>query len=196
MPTTIADLTAACGEKILNPDFLLKGGEQPFAVDEKVVAVTENANNSNSSKAIINNNNNQNGTAKSQAATIIETKPIEASTSNAISSAVTTAIRNDIPQDEVAPFEFLLKRPIITLYSQKMKGLKDLLLAEKLNTQAISLQVTAQSVASKKIRGIDKMGHHTTQSIYASVNVAASGAEAAVNADSIAASRPKRTRRE
>lgn len=47
------------------------------------------------------------------------------------------------------------KRPLIALYSQKMKGLKDLLLAEKLNTNAISLQITAQSqvqVGGKKSR--------------------------------------------
>lgn len=35
--------------------------------------------------------------------------------------------------------------PTITLYSHKMKGLKDLLLSEKLNTHAISLHLTAQS---------------------------------------------------
>lgn len=37
------------------------------------------------------------------------------------------------------------KRPTIILHSQKMKELKDLLLAEKLNTHAISLHLTAQS---------------------------------------------------
>lgn len=37
------------------------------------------------------------------------------------------------------------KRPTIMLHSQKMKELKDLLLAEKLNTHAISLHLTAQS---------------------------------------------------
>lgn len=36
-------------------------------------------------------------------------------------------------------------RPVVKLFSQKMKGLRNLLLAEKLNTQAILLQVTAQS---------------------------------------------------
>lgn len=49
------------------------------------------------------------------------------------------------------------ERSRITLYSQKMKGLKDLLLAEKLNTQAISLQLTAQSQVQigKRPRGGD-----------------------------------------
>ncbi|KAH0566850.1 hypothetical protein KQX54_004813 [Cotesia glomerata] len=52
--------------------------------------------------------------------------------------------------------------PKITLYSEKMKGLKDLLLAEKLNTHAISLQLTAQSQVQigKKTRGNDDIGLH------------------------------------
>lgn len=46
-------------------------------------------------------------------------------------------------------------RPTIILHSQKMKELKDLLPAEKLNTHAISLHLTAQSQVqvSKKGRG-------------------------------------------
>lgn len=59
-------------------------------------------------------------------------------------------------------------RPRLALHSAKMKGLRDLLLAEKLNTQAISLQLTAQSqVGAKK---------HSAQTF--------------------SESRPKRTRRE
>ncbi|XP_011305081.1 menin [Fopius arisanus] len=54
------------------------------------------------------------------------------------------------------------ENPRITLYSEKMKGLKDLLLAEKLNTHAISLQLTAQSQVQigKKTRGNDDLGVH------------------------------------
>lgn len=46
-------------------------------------------------------------------------------------------------------------KPTVILQSQKMRGLKDLLLAEKLNTHAISLQLTAQSQVQvgKKGRG-------------------------------------------
>lgn len=46
-------------------------------------------------------------------------------------------------------------RPTVVLHSHKMKELKDLLLAEKLNTQAISLHLTAQSQVQigKKCRG-------------------------------------------
>lgn len=48
----------------------------------------------------------------------------------------------DKDEDEVK------KRPTVVLHSEKMKQLKDLLLAEKLNTHAISLHLTAQSQAS------------------------------------------------
>lgn len=46
-------------------------------------------------------------------------------------------------------------KPTIVLHSHKMKELKDLLLAEKLNTHAISLHLTAQSQVQvgKKGRG-------------------------------------------
>lgn len=41
----------------------------------------------------------------------------------------------------------------VTLTSHKMTGLKDLLLAEKLNTSAIQLQLTAQSQVQVVKRG-------------------------------------------
>lgn len=76
-----------------------------------------------------------------------------------------------------------------------MKGLKDILLSEKLNTHAISLQMTAQSqVANKKVRGCNLSASGTTD-----LKV---GSPQPVNAnndpanESIATSRPKRTRRE
>jgi len=119
--------------------------------------------------------------------------------------------------DDYDPYEIMLKRPVITLYSQKMKGLKDLLLAEKLNTHAISLQVTAQSVASRKVRGVEKQSATISATITAissssadsvlsgvaggggsgsGATGAASLASSSPGGDSIAASRPKRTRRE
>lgn len=205
MPTTLADLTAACGEKILNPDFLLQGGGQPFAEQQKL--------------------NNQHDDTTNGTDTEKKTKPskIEATTSPT-SSLVNDNIKSSTPTDynnmsnmrieqsiattsiaqiptptpvidEEDPLHYMFKRPVITLYSQKMKGLKDLLLAEKLNTHAISLQVTAQSVASKKIRGVDKLGNHTTISTYSTVNIS-STTDSSTAGDSIAVSRPKRTRRE
>lgn len=76
----IKALTAACGERLLNRNFLIQGGCEPF-----------------------------------------------------VEGASTSVVLN------------VEVKPKLILYSQKMKGLKDLLLAEKLNTQAISLQLTAQS---------------------------------------------------
>lgn len=65
--------------------------------------------------------------------------------------------------------------PTTVLYSHKMKGLKDLLLAEKLNTHAISLHLTAQSqvFVNKK----QKVGEVVDQNAHCSI-------------------RPKRVRRE
>ena len=196
MPTTLADLTAACGEKILNPDFLLQGGGQPFAEQQKLNnkhEETTNGTDDNKSKS----SNNEVSTAGSpNERTASVNTPTDFITSN------TRTVQSIPPQlapgpvlDEEDPLHYMFKRPVITLYSQKMKGLKDLLLAEKLNTHAISLQVTAQSVASKKIRGIDKLGNHTTNSTYSSVNIS-STADSSIAGDSIAVSRPKRSRRE
>lgn len=85
---SIEALTAACGERILNRDFLLQGGGEPFVGGSEF-----------------------------------------AGTSSGI----------DILKTETA------LQPKLILHSEKMRGLKDLLLAEKLNTHAISLQLTAQS---------------------------------------------------
>lgn len=197
MPTTLADLTAACGEKILNPDFLLQGGGQPFAEQQKI-------NNKHQENTNGMDDKNMKG-CKSEVSTT--TSPNERlALTNTSTDIITSNMRTlqSIPQqltsgpvlDEEDPLHYMFKRPVITLYSQKMKGLKELLLAEKLNTHAISLQVTAQSVASKKIRGIDKLGNHTTNSTYSSVNISSTADSSTVGGDSIAVSRPKRSRRE
>lgn len=50
----------------------------------------------------------------------------------------------------------IVSKPKLYLRSHKMAGLKDLLLSEKLNTHAISLQLTAQSqvqLGGRKLRG-------------------------------------------
>lgn len=50
------------------------------------------------------------------------------------------------------------QRPALRLHSRKMAGLKEVLLAEKLNTSAISLQLTAQSqvqVGGRKTRAVE-----------------------------------------
>ncbi|KAM7354645.1 menin 1 isoform 2-T2 [Cochliomyia hominivorax] len=188
MPTTLADLTAACGEKILNPDFLLQGGGQPFAEQQKLNNQHDNttANGTDSNKKSKNSKSetttstiNNDTTTKSTSMTDcnLSNMRIEQSQTSSSTSLISHTFTPTPVIDEEDPLHYMFKRPVITLYSQKMKGLKDLLLAEKLNTHAISLQVTAQSVASKKIRGVDKLDSSTA-------------------GDSIAVSRPKRTRRE
>ena len=124
---SIAALTAACGEKILNPEYLLQGGGEPFVgggsiISEPMVAT-----------ALTSNGVRDPGPSKQNNATL-------GSGDNKVQDQSDLKSRG---------------RPRLTLRSQKMKGLKDLLLAEKLNTHAISLQLTAQSQVqvSKKGRG-------------------------------------------
>jgi menin len=120
----IQALAAACGEKILNRDYLLQGDGEPF------VAPADG--------------------------TMLEL-PMSTSSVCGISTPSTS---QDSLDDGLSEIDLELdsdesESPRITLYSQKMKGLKDLLLAEKLNTHAVSLQLTAQSQVQigKKTRG-------------------------------------------
>ena len=126
MHPSIQALAAACGEKILNRDYLLQGDGEPFVAP---------------------------------ADTMLEL-PLSASSVCGISTPSTS---QDSLDDGLSELELELdsdenESPRITLYSQKMKGLKDLLLAEKLNTHAVSLQLTAQSQVQigKKSRGVEK----------------------------------------
>lgn len=105
---SIAALTEACGETLLNPGYLLRGVGLPFS-DRGCAADTE-----------------ENNPPVARAA-------------------------GPPPEEEEEE-----ERPRLELHSRKMAGLKELLLAEKLNTHAISLQLTAQSqvqVGSRKTRG-------------------------------------------
>lgn len=113
---SIQALTAACSEKILNRDYLLQGGREPF----------------------------------------VAPPPDDALPPPAPSTSQESHVRD--PKVETEPEN---ERPRVILYSQKMKGLKDLLLAEKLNTSAVVLQLTAQSqvqIGKKSSRGSDDVG--------------------------------------
>lgn len=173
--TLVEALTAACGEKILNPDFLLQGGGQPFAEQQnqqtKIECKTDNDDKfllltqtpsvdgnveitdklSSLTNSTIDTTNNQKSIDTNVVNGKDEIKEKEKLTTDILSPSLAGPIFNEsLANDIVQP-----KRPEITLYSHKMKGLKDLLLAEKLNTHAISLQVTAQSqvqVGGKKSR--------------------------------------------
>lgn len=168
--TLVEALTAACGEKILNPDFLLQGGGRPFADQQ---AKSERCDESEKQLLLLAQTSPRHiseATAAAAACTEsndkqvneikTEAKPIE---NVDLKSAIPTSgpvFKETSDEDIIIP-----KRPEITLYSQKMKGLKELLLAEKLNTHAISLQLTAQSqvqVTGRKSRAIGVVNYSTS----------------------------------
>lgn len=150
--SSLEALTAACGEKILNPDFLLQGGGEPFAAEQNKSTAISNAK--------VNDKKTEEVTLETPVGNDVLEGHGETNTKDEKPIADEQAkIKSNIagptfePRDDiVAPI-----RPTITLYSRKMKGIRDLLLAEKLNTHAISLQVTAQSqvqVGGKKGRSL------------------------------------------
>lgn len=156
--TLVEVLAAACGEKILNPEFLLQGGGQPFA-DQQNQQNNDVGKDQRDKKLLLIQQQQQllkgqEAESKAKSAAINKVKSEKGSEGpaspvcNAVSVITTTAMFEENNPNEPKP-------PVITLYSQKMKGLKELLLSEKLNTHAISLQVTAQSqvqVGGKKSR--------------------------------------------
>lgn len=103
----IEALTAACSERILNRNFLLQGGGEPFV-----------------------------GSSDSLPTSIT---PPQA-------PVVETTIKDDEPETK------------IVLKSKKMRSMKDLLVAKKLNTQAISLQMSAQSQGGKRVHACRDTG--------------------------------------
>lgn len=136
LPKSLEALVGKCGEKLLNPDFLLQGGGQPFTSEDggEAAAGETNGTTRSSRKLAAAAEKKESGNGK------VECKVVEPKKESL----------ELVDSEDGGP-----KRPMITLYSQKMKGLKDLLLAEKLNTNAISLQITAQSqvqVGGKKSR--------------------------------------------
>lgn len=175
IPTTIADLTAACGEKILNPDFLLQGGGQLFTTDPKQIGTRIDA--PQTDEVVTTSNK------------IPKTVPL-ALPKLVLPLPLPTSPQHIVQFDD--DYEFMPKQPVIFLHSQKMKGIKDLLLNEKLNTHAISLQVTAHSVANKKGRGSEKSNSNT-----GSHHVGSGGGGGGNQATETSLNtRPKRARRE
>lgn len=148
--SSLEALTAACGEKILNPDFLLQGGGEPFAAEQNKSTVKSTAKmNDKKAEVALETPVDSNVLQTHGETTNIKTeKPVAVEQEKIKSTGPTYEPRDDIAEPV---------RPTITLYSRKMKGIRDLLLAEKLNTHAISLQVTAQSqvqVGGKKGRSL------------------------------------------
>lgn len=148
--STLEALTAACGEKILNPDFLLQGGGQPFAEQQQIDVKPSTTTLDEKSASVKSEMESKSGEASVQ-----ERNNVAPSSTTTNATEIVAPVYEP-PEDVIVP-----KRPTITLYSRKMKGIRDLLLAEKLNTQAISLQVTAQSqvqVGGKKGRSSSVSG--------------------------------------
>lgn len=177
-PISLDELTAACGEKILNPDFLLHGGGVPFTeptsddseekanghLDKKEILQKE------STKIDISNNSIKSPKSDEKVLSpaqkdiasphSIASPQLASPSSASVDDNKSEVLKleedqsNDTNNNGKAVEDFdAPKRPIISLRSRKMKGLKDLLLAEKLNTNAISLQITAQShIGNKKSR--------------------------------------------
>lgn len=163
---SLDELTAACGEKILNPDFLLHGGGVPFT-DEK--------NGNSEIKEDVKSPKFDEKMLSPSAMTPQLPSPCTSTDENKSGDKHDEDQSNDTNNNSGKLDDFDIhspKKPSVVLKSRKMKGLKDLLLAEKLNTNAVSLQITAQShIGNKKSRG--SMSDETGDS-----------------------SRPKRTRRE
>lgn len=188
LPPTLAALTAACGEKILNPDFLLQGDGHPFT---EVQSQTEM--DSGGDKMLIK----------------LEPDKYKSLDSEQLAT-------NNIPAHSCSEPKELddleVKQPTIKLYSQKMKGVKNLLLSEKLNTQAILLQVTAQSqvggrkamrVSAAAAQDTTQCEKHGAQNTAAVPNNGTSHNQApgqstvtSVQTDEGNSNRPKRSRRD
>lgn len=156
---SLEELTVACGEKILNPDFLLHGGGvSPFTEPN---GDTKTIDESIKSPKIIEDKVFSPAPALASPQSIASPQlasPSTASDDNRSevvkSEEDTNDTNNNGKPESYDDFDLQTpKRPVITLRSRKMRGLKDLLLSEKLNTNAISLQITAQSHIGKKSRG-------------------------------------------
>ncbi|XP_076312421.1 menin 1 isoform X2 [Tachypleus tridentatus] len=133
----IAALAAACSDNILNPDYLLGSGE-PFS------------SRSSSSPS-------SSGDCRDLLSSQSNGAPFPGLTVEAMLKADSPALLTQGDgNDELGTTT--TEHISVTLSSQKMTGLKELLLTEKLNTSAIQLQLTAQSQVQ-----IVKRGRHSSE---------------------------------
>ena len=155
-PNMVA-LAQACGESILNPEYLLGGGE-PFTTSTSSSATTTSTAAVSTGAVDYNEflSSRSNGTSfpgLTMDSMLRADSPSGSSClggpggqrSETASSHGSRCSSRQGPPDVAAPGSMGLM-----LRSAKMKGMKDLLLAEKLNTSAIKLQLTAQSQVSLK----------------------------------------------
>lgn len=161
--TLVEALTAACGEKILNPDFLLQGGGKPFADQSQVKS--ERCDESEKQLLLLAQTSPRRCDEASAESNEKQQTDVKTETKSENDSKSTIPLNGPVFKETTDDEIIIPKRPEITLYSQKMKGLKELLLGEKLNTHAISLQLTAQSqvqVAGRKGRSIGAINYATS----------------------------------
>ncbi|WAR19174.1 MEN1-like protein [Mya arenaria] len=172
----IAALAQACGESILNPDYLLTGGEPftsgtttstPSSTSERVnVDLNEFLSSKSNSTPFVGMTVDSMLKAESPADMMMFRKPPDSAPSedhqtpeptdqntNSEVDAITSGGSLDHDGDKMADdnklgdsFAVVTPEPVdLLLHSQKMKGVRKLLSSAKLNSSAITLQLTAQS---------------------------------------------------
>lgn len=167
----IAALAQACGESILNPNFLLSGGEPftsagtnrstPSSTSDRVnVDVNEFLSSKSNSSPFVGMTVDSMLKAESPADMMMFRKPPDSAPSSeeiqtpeptdTNTNSEVDAITSSSQPMEADPlndsFAVVTPDPVdLVLHSQKMKGLRKLLMSHKLNSSAITLQLTAQS---------------------------------------------------
>lgn len=151
----LSSIVAACGEKILNPDFLLQGGGKLFTDNNGSALTVITGDGNKNSDAVHHHKNQKNDMNAKTGESLKNSDNRTASSINTFENSVKIEeTKKDTQNELLKPVE-----PEVCLFSQKMKGLREIFLAEKLNTNAISLQITAQSqVSAKKPRGSSTSG--------------------------------------
>jgi menin len=149
----IAALAQACGESILNPEYLISGGE-PFATQR---SASPSNNTSLDTRVDVNEflSSKSNGspfpgmTMDSLLKADSPSDMMLCKDKSATNGTQTDNNKTD-ENENVDRVQERVERPHLKLHSAKMRGMKDLLTAAKLNSSAIKLQLTAQSQVSLK----------------------------------------------
>lgn len=142
----IAALAHGCCDKLLNPDFL-RGSGEPFFKEsphQLVSMVSKTQMDLNAFVAVC-------GQESSSGDASITTKTAwKCMASPVAESRSTDKSSRNLPKSDIA----CEKKCQLILHSVKMRALKNLLIAPKLNHNAITLQLTAQSQIHLKHRGV------------------------------------------
>lgn len=142
----IAALAQACGESILNPEYLLSGGEPFTNPADTQVDFNEFLSSKSNGNSFPGMTMHSMLKAESPADMLVcknQSRPDSVLSLSDTPGTLTPA--SSRPQSGTG-----VLAPKLTLHSEKMKGLKKILIAEKLNASAIKLQLTAQSQVQLK----------------------------------------------